>query len=149
MPTCCSSSWGGSTIWLASLISPRGEVSATSSWREAFHGDLKRKKNKNKTSLTTVHFGDSVWRLSGMGRQSGKRRCFGLTASYPAAPQTHPECPSFSSCLSLSSISHQVVPPMNRDICHQARNLRRLDLFSRLSQHQLQAPPALSGRWTI
>lgn len=100
MPTCCSSSWGGSTIWLASLISPRGEVSATSSWREAFHGDLKRERNKNKNKLDHSAF----WRFSlktiWHGEQSGIRRCFGFTASYPAALQTHPKCPFPSPCLS-------------------------------------------------
>lgn len=40
-----------------------------------------------------MHYGDSVWRLSGIGRQSGKRRCFGLTASYPAASQHIPSVP--------------------------------------------------------
>lgn len=32
-------------------------------------------------------------------------------------------------CLSLSSIPHQVLPPINKDIGHQARNLRRLIPF--------------------
>lgn len=105
----------------------------------------KERRIEAKTSLTTAHFGDSVWRLSGMGRHFGRRRCFGLTASYPATPQTHPKCPSSFPCFSLSSISHQVLPNMNS---HQARNLRRLDLFSRLSQHNFQAQPAPRGHWT-
>lgn len=104
----------------------------------------KERRIEAKTSLTTAHFGDSVWRLSGMGRHLGRRRFFGLTAT----PQTHPKCPSSFPCFSLSSISHQVLPNMNRDTCHQARNLRRLDLFSRLSQHHFQAQPAPRGRWT-
>lgn len=101
-----------------------------------------------KTSLTTLHFGDPLWRPPGMGRQSGKKRRFCLSASYPATPQTHPKCPPSSSCLSLSSISHQELPPINRDSRHQARNLRRLDLFSWMSQHRFQAQPVPRGRWT-
>lgn len=70
-----------------------GGVSAMSSWRKCFWWRHEKKKRiETKTSLTTLHFGDSAWRPPGMGRQSGKKRRFGLSASYPAIPQTHPKC---------------------------------------------------------
>lgn len=70
----------------------------------------KERRIETKTSLTTLHFGDSVWKPPAMGRQSGKKRRFGLSASYPATPKTHPKCPQlllFLRSFSLSSISHQ------------------------------------------
>lgn len=152
MPTCSSASWGGLTIWRPKFLEiPLGRSFSHVQLKERLFMETWKERIKTKTSLTTLHFGDSVWRISGMGRQSGKQRCLGLTASYPATPQTHPKCLSSSSsspCLSLSSISHQVLLPINRDICHQARNLRRFDLFSRLSHHHFQAQPVLRGCWT-
>lgn len=127
------------------------EVSAMSSWRKCIWWTTWNERIEMKTSLTTLHFWDSVWRLPGKGRQSEKKRWFCLSASYPATPQTHPKCPPptlLFSHLSLSSISHQELPPKNRDSRHQARNLRRLDLLSRMSQHHFQAQPVPGGRWT-
>lgn len=66
----------------------------------------KERRIETKTSLTTLHFGDSVWKPPAMGRQSGKKRRFGLSASYPATPKTHPKCPQLLLFLRSFSLSH-------------------------------------------
>lgn len=124
------------------------------------------RRDGNKNKLAHIALGDSVWRLSGMERQSREQRLFGLTASYSAALRPHLECPppprpSFSliyHSLALSSIPHRVQPPINKDTGPSlARNLRRLIPFpdelciisSQSRSHKDAGQPESSQCWEV
>lgn len=113
--------------------------------------NMKRKKNRNENKLDHTAF----WRFHLKTAWHGEAirteetlwphcqlSCY-TTNTSPVSPPS-----SSTSCLSLSSISHQELPPINRDSRHQARNLRRVDLFSRLFNIISKHKPVPQGRWT-
>lgn len=119
----------------------------------AFDGDMKRRKNRNEKKLDHIAFGRFRLKTAQHGEaiRKGETLWPHCQLSCYTTNTSQVSLYSFSSscCLSLSSISYQELPPINRESRHQARNLRRLDLFSRLSQHHFQAQPVpREGRWT-
>lgn len=122
----------------------------------AFDGDMKRRKNRNEKKLDHIAFGRFRLKTAWHGEAIRKEEtlwphcqlsCYSTNTSQVSLYSS--SFSSSSSCLSLSSCSYQELPPINRDSRHQARNLRRLDLFSRLSQHHFQAQPdPRGGSWT-
>lgn len=119
----------------------------------AFDGDMKRTKNRNEKKLDHIAFGRFRLKTARHGEAIRKEEtlwphcqlsCYTTNTSQVSLYSFSSSC-----CLSLSSISYQELPPINRESRHQVRNLRRLDLFSRLSNHHFQPQPVLrEGRWT-
>lgn len=118
-----------------------------------FDGDMKRTKNRNEKKLDHIAFGRFRLKTAQHGEAIRKEETLWphcqLSCYTTNTSQVSLYSFFFSCCLSLSSISYQELPPINRESRHQARNLRRLDLFLRLSQHHFQAQPVpREGRWT-
>lgn len=119
----------------------------------AFDGDMKRTKNRNGKKLDHIAFGRFRLKTARHGEAIRKEETLWLHCQLSCYTTNTSQVSlySFSSscCLSFSSISYQELPPINRESRHRARNLRRLALFSRPSQHHFQAQPVpREGRWT-
>lgn len=146
------SSGGGSNTFRLPRDLPGEKFQLCPAEGNAFDGAMKRKRNRIENKLDHIAFWRFRLKTACHGEAIRKEETLWPqcqlscnTKNTSQVPPTPPLPPVF---LSLSSISHQELPPINRDSRHQARNLRRLDLFSRLSQHHFQAQPVPRGRWT-
>lgn len=146
------SSGGGSTTFRLPRDLPGKEFQLCPAKGNVFDGDMKGKKNRNEIKLDHTAFWRFRLKTAWHGKAIRKEETLWpqcqLSCYTTNTSQVPPPTSFSSSCLFLSSISHQELPPINRKSHHQARNLRRPDLFSRLPQHHFQAQPVPWGRWT-